>query len=255
MAHPDSAVRPVWEDDVRVRSFDVDCTGKLRLATLFNYFEDTAATHATNLGAGYTVLKDLGLFWVLSRAKVRIRRLPVWGEIVRLSTWPKGLDGVLFRREFRLTGHGEEPLVDGTTGWLLLDFATHKTHLMDALPTTMPPNLRGHALDEPLRKLRPIPGLRPVYEHPVLTSDTDINHHVNNARYVEWILDCYTPEETARRSVHTLQVNYVSETTFGKVIRLEKAEDPSRGEDYIEGVNGETGEKVVQAVLGWKQGD
>jgi acyl-ACP thioesterase len=192
---------------------------------------------------------------VLSRAKVRVHRLPAWREVIRLSTWPKGLDGVLFRRDFRLTDTGGVPLVDGTTGWLLLDFAAHKPHLMDALPTTMPPNLRGHAMDEPLRKLRPFPGLRPVYEHRVVTSDTDINLHVNNARYVEWIMDCYTPEETARRSVRTLQVNYVSETTFGTVIRLDRAEDPSGGGDYIEGTNNETGEKVVQAVLEWKDED
>src|SRR5512140_3295510 len=86
----------VWEDDIFVRSYDVDSAGKLRLSSLFNYFQETAGKHATHLGAGYDVLRGLGLFWVLSRAKIRVHRLPAWGESVRLTTWPKGLDGVLF---------------------------------------------------------------------------------------------------------------------------------------------------------------
>ncbi len=72
--------RVVWEEEIHVRSYDVDSAGKLRLSSLFNYFQETAGKHATHLGAGYGVLKDRGLFWVLSRAKIRIHRLPAWGE-------------------------------------------------------------------------------------------------------------------------------------------------------------------------------
>ncbi|RPH32985.1 acyl-[acyl-carrier-protein] thioesterase, partial [bacterium] len=86
-----SELQSVWKDDLFVRSYDVDSTGKLKLASLFNYFQETAGKHATHLGAGYEVLRKLGLFWVLSRAKIRIHRLPAWGESIQLTTWPKGL--------------------------------------------------------------------------------------------------------------------------------------------------------------------
>lgn len=249
----ESEVHSVWEDEIRVPSYDVDCSGNLRLASLFNYFQETAGKHATHLGAGYAVLKQLGLFWVLSRAKVRIHRLPAWGEIVRLTTWPKGLDGVLFLRDFQLTSDQHDPLVDGSTGWLLLDSKTYKPHLPDRLPATIPPNTHGHALNEPLRKLRPFNDLKPAYERKALASDLDVNHHVNNARYIDWITDCYSPDESASRAVRTMQVNYVGETTFGDGIRLLQGEDPSGGSDYIEGVDIVKGSKVVQAVIEWKK--
>ena len=245
----------VWEEDIHVRSYDVDSTGKLRLSSLFNYFQETAGKHATHLGAGYGVLKDRGLFWVLSRAKIRIHRLPAWGETVRLTTWPKGLDGVLFLRELQLTSERFGPLVDSSTGWLLLDSGAYKPHLPDALPTTLPPNPRGHALDEPLRKIRPFNDLKLEYERKVLASDLDVNHHVNNARYVDWIMDCYAPGQPVSRSVQTMQVNYVGETTYGDMVQLYKGEDPARGLDYIEGVNGGSRAKVMQAFVEWKIDD
>ncbi len=241
----------VWEDEISVRSYDVDSGGKLRLSSLFNYFQETAGKHATHLGAGYEVLRELGLFWVLSRAKIRIHRLPAWGESVRLTTWPKGLDGVLFLRDLQLTSDQFGPLVDSSTGWLLLDTKAYKPHLPDALPITLPPNIRGHALEEQLRKLRPFDELKQEYERKVLASDLDVNHHVNNARYIDWIMDCYAPDPAASRCVQTMQVNYVGEATFGDVVRLSKGEDLARNMHYIEGVNGVKGSKVVQAVIEW----
>ena len=254
MEDSSSEIQPVWEDHIHVRSYDVDVTGVLRIASLFNYFQDTAGKHASHLGAGYAILKERGLFWVLSRAKVRIHRLPAWGENVRLTTWPKGLDGVLFIRDFQLTGDRDERLVDASSGWLLLDYKAYKPHLPDALPAAIPPNTRGHALQEQLRKLRPLQDPQMVYERKVLASDLDVNHHVNNARYVDWIMDCYAPDEAKLKAMQAMQVNYVGETTYGDVIRLNKREDGPRGDHYIEGVNVATGAKVVQAVIEWKVG-
>ncbi len=248
-----SPLQSVWEDDIVVTSYDVDNTGKLRLSSLFNYFQETAGKHATHLGAGYQVLQHLGLFWVLSRAKIRVHRLPKWGEHVWLSTWPKGLDAVLFLRDFQMRSAQGEPLVDGTTGWLLLDSKAYKPHLVDALPATLPRNTRGHALEEPLRKLRPFEDLKLVYERRVLSSELDVNQHVNNAHYIDWIMDCYPPDQTAEMSVQSMQVNYVGETTYGDIILLSRGEDAPRGIHYIEGVHGEKRVKVVQAVIEWKK--
>ncbi len=251
MENMTSERQSVWEDDIDVRSYDVDSTGKLKLASLFNYFQETAGKHATHLGAGYAVLQTLGLFWVLSRAKVRVHRMPAWGESLRLTTWPKGLDGVLFLRDFILSSDRHGPLAESSTGWLLLDSKAYKPHLPDVLPVTLPPNIRGHALEEQLRKLRPLDNLRLAYERKALASELDVNHHVNNSRYIDWIMDCYAPDEMTSRTVHTLRVNYVGETTYGDVIRLYRGEEASRGAHYIEGVNSATGSKVVQAIIEW----
>ncbi len=69
--------------------------------------------------------------------------MPAWGENLRLTTWPKGLDGVLFIRDFHLSSDRDGPLVDASTGWLLLDSKAYKPHLPDALPVTLPPNTAG----------------------------------------------------------------------------------------------------------------
>jgi medium-chain acyl-[acyl-carrier-protein] hydrolase len=243
-----------WSEEFLTRSYDADCTGKLHIASLFNYFQDVASNHVAALGIGYEVLKNLGYVWVLSRAMVRSTRLPSWGEKGLIETWHVKTDGLLYIRDFRVSDSARNTLLEATTGWLLMDTGGFRPHGPDVLPIPIPPNVHGRALDEPLKKLIPLRDTVRVYERNVLLSDLDVNLHVNNARYVEWIFDCYDDAFVRSYSPGFIQVNYVGETTLGDTIALSRGEDASSpGVHYIEGVSRKKESKVVQALIGWQE--
>lgn len=244
----------IWEEETQVRSYDTDSTGRLKMVSLFNYFQEAAGNQAANLGIGYDVLQGAGLLWVLSRVKVKIEHLPNWGDRVTLQTWPKGHEGPLFLRDFLLRDEKKETLVAGTSGWLLLDQAHYRPHLADALPVEFKEFVTRHALEEPLKKIRPQEALVPVYERKVLLNDLDVNNHVNNARYVEWIMDCYEPADILAKTVRSLQVNYVGEVSSGDAVKLLRSDSEAvGGVHYIEGVHSTKGTKVMQALIEWRQ--
>ncbi|HTY57248.1 MAG TPA: acyl-ACP thioesterase domain-containing protein [Bacteroidota bacterium] len=242
-----------WKEDYAVKSYETDCAGRLRMASLFNYFQEFAGNHVVHLGIGYEVLKDLGYVWFLSRAKVRVRRLPAWGEGGSVETWHATTDGLMFIRDFRMSDQGGNILLEASTGWLLMDTAAFRPHPAGVLPIPLPANDHGRALDEPLKKLLPVQTLRPVYERNVHLSDLDVNNHVNNARYLEWIFDCYDDAFVRSHVPGFLQVNYVGETNLGDTVALSRGEDPSLpGVHYIEGASRSKGSKAVQALIGWE---
>lgn len=242
----------LWEESIQVKSYEVDFAGQLRLASMFNYFQETAGNHATHLGVGYEKLRTLGYYWVLSKAKVMIQRLPQWRETLTLATWPKGQDGLLFLRDFRMTDGDGEILLTGSTGWLLIDAEHNKPQLAEVLKIAIPPNKHGSAIEGPLKKLRPPEEPRPVYERKVLASDLDVNNHVNNARYLEWIADGFDQRHAASGAVAAFQVNYVGEAVLGNTITMRRADATSGNSTYIEGVNQATGSKVMQAIVEWR---
>jgi medium-chain acyl-[acyl-carrier-protein] hydrolase len=242
-----------WKEDFSVRSYETDCTGKLRTASLFNYFQEIAGNHVVALGIGYEVLKRLGFVWVLSRARVRVRKLPSWGERGIVETWHVTTDGLMYIRDFRMSDATGNVLLDASTGWLLMDTAAFRPHGPEALPIPLPVNDHGRALEDPLRKLVPFRDTRPAYERNVLLSDLDVNDHVNNARYLEWLFDCYDDEYVKSHTLGYIQVNYVGETMLGDTVSLSRGEDAnSPGVHYIEGVSRKKGSRVVQALLGWE---
>jgi len=243
-----------WKEDFFIRSYETDCTGKFRMASLFNYFQEIAGNHVVALGIGYEVLKRFGYVWFLSRARIRVRRLPSWGERGIVETWHVTTDGLIYIRDFRMSDDAGNILLDASTGWLLVDTANFRPHGPEALPIPLPVNDNGRALDEPLRKLLPARDMKPAYERCVQLSDLDVNQHVNNARYLEWIFDCYDDEFVKSHAVGFLQVNYVGETTLGDTVALSRGEDASHsGVHYIEGVSRRKGSKVVQALIGWEE--
>ncbi|RPJ43193.1 MAG: acyl-ACP thioesterase, partial [Chloroflexi bacterium] len=84
-------------------------------------------------------------------------------------------------------------------------------------------------------------------------STVDIMGHVNNARYVEWISDCFSIDEYQARRPAWLQINYLNEVKPGETVTLLRGE---RGEQpgcwYITGMNQVSGAKAFEAEFLWQ---
>ncbi len=242
-------MKPVWQEEFTIRSFESNAQGLLKPFALFNLFQDLAGNHARHLGVGYEDLKKAGYFWVLSRIKVRFTRMPAWRDQVRLATWPKGTDGPFALRDFRMTDGGEAVLLAGASAWLLLDTARYRPQRLSSLGRTFPVRPDDHAIGEPLGKLVVPEGLAVHSERQVLPGDLDVNNHVNNAEYVRWIIDCLEMSHSA--PLQSLQVNYLDEAVRGDTIVLRSGLD-SDGVWYCEGVKwgGETSVFQARVELG-----
>ncbi len=234
----------IWKESFPVRSFDVGNAGVLKHQAVFQFFQEAAGHHATHLGVGFDALRKLGLFWVLSRVKVGIEKLPAWGDEVTLVTWPKGVDRLFALRDFRMLDREGNTMVRGTSCWLLVDMERMRPRRIDSIPRSFPVLTEEHALQESLDKITVPEKLAVKYEKQVMVSDLDVNHHVNNTEYVRWIADCLEP---GAGTLRTLQVNYLEEAKLGEtmVFSLGRAED-STGTLYVEGTNRASQTTVVQ---------
>ncbi len=240
--------KAVWQEQVQVKSYEADADGNLRLHVLFHYFQEIAGNHAASLTVPYEELKRLGLFWVLARIKVGVVRMPRWRDVALLSTWPKGVDGLLALRDFRMTDEQGHPLVVATSAWLLLDTARYRPQRMSMLPYDWPLNEHDHALGERLEKLKLPEGLPERFEKKVMQTDLDVNQHVNNAEYVRWIIDSLDAHGPG--SLKTLQVNYLEEAVLGDAIVVRSGGEGSASW-YSEGVSRSKGTAVFQAKAEW----
>jgi medium-chain acyl-[acyl-carrier-protein] hydrolase len=241
-------MNPIWKESYLVRSYDTGINSVLKPQVLFQFFQEAASNHATHLGVGYEALQKLGLFWALSRVKVKIEKLPAWRDEVTLTTWPKGIDRLFALRDFRLSDAGGKAIVQGTSCWLLVDCEKMRPRRIDSIPRNFPVNDKEHALKESLGKITIPTNLEKRYERRVMTSDLDVNNHVNNTEYVRWITDCLETGGGTAGGIRTLQINYLEEAKLGEtmVFSLARPED-TRDSLFVEGTNRTNGTTVVQA--------
>ncbi len=220
----------VQEKSYRVSSYEADASGSLGIPGLFNYLQDSAASHASVLGFGKEDLEINNMFWVLSRILVKMDTIPGWEDEIRITTWPRGLEGIFAIRDFKVCGKNGKSYGAATSCWLMLDRESRRPLRPDRILEKMDGRFsENRALDRVPVKL---PGIKNIsYRSPLFTvkySDLDVNMHVNNVHYIKWALDSYPLEYRLNNVFESAEINYLHESLPGdeiKVLAAQKEEN------------------------------
>jgi len=211
-----SKEKQLYSESFKVRSSEVRPDGKAKMQTIFDLFQETAGNHALKLNFDVTQLQEKQLTWVLHRLQVRIERYPEWRETVTVRTWPSGGDSLRAYRDFLILDSEENILGRALSYWLMIDLDSRRPVRIPNEVLNMAPSDIKHVL--PVKKERPTPPEETDVEKifSVRKSDLDVNNHVNNARYVEWITETLSEEEL----LQTLDIEFKSECSYGNEVRV-----------------------------------
>ncbi|MBQ8615718.1 MAG: hypothetical protein IJ415_04055, partial [Clostridia bacterium] len=98
-----------------------DFNDRLSTKSILNIFQDVASTHGEELGVGYLPMLEKNLYWVLSRIKFDILKMPEVNQTVIVETWPHQKGRVDFDRDLKITSEDGEVLIIGTSKWCVID--------------------------------------------------------------------------------------------------------------------------------------
>lgn len=229
----------VFKKNYHVDLRDVDFAKQLKLSTLFGYFQDIASLASINLGFGiHTLEKKYGVAWILMRIRVDIIRHPVLGEEITIETWPLEPKKLEFGRDYIVKDQDGNIIIRAISTWVIMDMKARKLKRAETIGITYPEIITERAIDSELGKLKHTGALEPAYKKVIGYSDIDFNGHLNNSRYVDYIMDCFNLEEHKEYSVKSIEVHFMNEALPGDTIVLSK--DTSAMESnhvYIEGVS------------------
>jgi medium-chain acyl-[acyl-carrier-protein] hydrolase len=247
-------IKTTWTEHVTVKSYETDFQERWRPACVFQVMQDAATHHAAHLGFEYAAMLAQNRIWILSRVKVRFFDLPHVGAPVEIRTWPKGIQQkVFFMRDFVMTGPDGQPVAQATSAWILVNPVVRRMLLPQALPIPVPDNGGLSAMDDVLERIHLPSGLPECLRVRAAYSTVDQLSHVNNARYVEWISDCFPFEQYASARLDWLQINYVNEVRPDETVSIAAAPcDPAPGGWAVQGTNLTSGLPAFEASLGWK---
>jgi medium-chain acyl-[acyl-carrier-protein] hydrolase len=207
-----------YKKQLRIRSCEVDHQAKIKLASIFNYFQDIAGEHSARAGVPVRELMRKKLMWVVWRYHVKILRYPSWGEAIRINTWCSAQKQQYVVREFEITDEETNFLVLATSTWMLIDLRIKKpVRPNDHLPGFPAKNQRAIPDDfESLPKLERIDFELPFR---VRMHDVDLNRHVNNALYIEWARESVPEDILSNSRPMGIEVAFRDEAVYGdKVI-------------------------------------
>jgi medium-chain acyl-[acyl-carrier-protein] hydrolase len=229
----------VYKGKYHIDLRDVDFTKKLKLSTLFSYFQDTASLASVDLGFGIETLeKKHGVAWILTRICVEIERYPMWDEVITIETWPLEPGKVEFDRDFFVKDSSGEIIIRAVSKWVIMDITERKIKRSEVIGIHYPEKRTERAIEGKLGKLKDFGQLEVAYNKVIGYSDIDFNGHLNNSKYVDYIMDFFQVEDHKNHTIRTIDLNFIQEALPGDSITLYR--DTSRLNEnliYIEGVS------------------
>ncbi len=201
----------VYEESYPVFSFLLDPMKRLSIPAAFGILGDAAGRDANRRGWGYDELTARNQAWVLIRARMQITRQPSWGERIVLRTWPKMMEGVVAYRDFQILDEERNVVMAGSTAWTVLDLTTRRLVRLTGLINPDHRLSEIHAIKENPERIIWFDNLQVAKKLTAEYGHLDMNNHVNNSRYIEWVINTLPAETLMNRQLTEVEVNFISE--------------------------------------------
>ncbi|MED6217341.1 hypothetical protein PIB30_016745 [Stylosanthes scabra] len=191
------------QNNFTVRSYEVDANRNASVETLMNYFQECGVSYFKSLGLqrdGFCTTPEMikrNLVWVTTQMQILTYRYPKWDEEVQVETWISA-DGKNTTR----------------CNWLLTDFKTNEvlatafsscalmnklTRRLSKFPEEVRREIESYYVNNSTLFLEKDSNILPKLDDTTANyicsdlkpawSDIDVNLHVNNVKYIDWVLE------------------------------------------------------------------
>ena len=207
----------IFEGSYNLRAADFDRWSTLRPAAIMDLFQDVAGRHANELGAGTDALMKKNVAWILVKLRFRVLKDARMYQRVTVRTWPLSPQRIGYEREYVIADENGEAIVEGSSEWVLMDFSDRKiVKLDDIYPLESFCEKRNFEGRFP--RLRAFEGEGETYSFLPSYSDFDMNGHVNNTKYANFVFDALSPDHAF--SLKEFRMEYHREVLPGERLNI-----------------------------------
>ncbi|CAN6171705.1 unnamed protein product [Urochloa humidicola] len=197
--------RLVYRQQFVIRSYEIGPDRTATMETIMNLLQETALNHVMCSGLagdGFGATRQMSLrklIWVVTRINIQVDKYSRWGDVVEIDTWvaSSGKNGM--RRDWIIRDRNTKNMIaSATSNWVMMNRETRRLSKIpeevrqEVLPFYLDRSIIAVNADSSGRKIEKLTdstaehirsGLAPRW------SDMDVNQHVNNVKYIGWILE------------------------------------------------------------------
>jgi acyl-ACP thioesterase len=243
----------VWQQTHQIRSYEVDCHHRLTILSIFNFMQEAASRHAEALGVSIQQLLLENYTWLLSRLKIKIASFPVWQDRITISTWPSGAQRLFALRDFQLQDKHDQTVAAAVSAWLVLDVEKRRPVRIGPFIEKLRPLEGQHILPDTLDKLPGLEFRTHEKKFVVRYRDLDINQHVNNVSFVEWLVESIPIGVLNTSVLAELEINFMAEAFYeDRILAACHPLDPHNTSFHHSLIRQQDGQELARAVTVWR---
>ena len=227
--------------------FDMsDMNGHIKLPSLILLSLQVSGSQSAQLGVSdKEILEKYNLVWIITEYDIDVIRLPRFAEEITIETEALSYNRLFCYRRFTIYDESGQAIIQMLATFALMNRDSRKVHSVD--PEMVAPYLsefskkiiRGPKytdLDNPTSK-----------DYHVRFYDLDMNGHVNNSKYLDWIFEVMGADFLMDHIPQKINLKYVKEVRPGGMITSSYELDGSQSRHQV------TSQGVVnaQALIQW----
>lgn len=214
-----------------------DLNSLVRLPQLMALVMQVSGLHSVEIDmADDKILKEFGLVWIISDHTIKIKRLPHFLETVTIKTQPLFHNRYFCYREYQVFDQEGQEIVNMVTNFMLMDFESRKVQsvvpeIVEAFQSEFQKTIRRGPKFKNLEEAK-------GREFSVRYYDLDMNGHVNNGKYLEWIYESLGSDFLSSHTPTSLYIKYNREVMADSVVdsQVELVDLVSHHEIHSDGV-------------------
>ena len=229
--------------------FDMaDMNGHIKLPDVILLSLQVSGMQSIELGVSdKAILEDYNLVWIITDYDIEVVRLPRFAEEITIETEALSYNRLFCYRRFTIYDEADQEIIRMLATFVLMDRDSRKVHAVE--PDIVAPYqsefdkklIRGpkyESLEEPFSK-----------DYHVRFYDLDMNGHVNNSKYLDWIFEVMGADFLTHYIPKKINLKYVKEVRPGGVITsaVERTGLESKHEITSDGATN------AQAIITWQE--
>ena len=229
--------------------FDMaDMNGHIKLPDVILLSLQVSGMQSIELGVSdKAILENYNLVWIITDYDIEVVRLPRFAEEITIETEALSYNRLFCYRRFTIYDEAGQELIHMMVTFVLMDRDSRKVHAVE--PDIVAPYqsefdkklIRGpkyESLEEPISK-----------DYHVRFYDLDMNGHVNNSKYLDWIFEVMGADFLTRYIPKKINLKYVKEVRPGGVITSAVERTGLESEHEITS----DGSTNAQAIITWQE--
>ena len=206
-----------------VPEYNCDSGGKLKLSMVMRYMQATSGEQLDTLGYTYEYLFAENLVFLLSQTCIKIYEMPRAGQEIVVGTTATGTKGVRFLRDFIVEDTVGNRLIDAHTLWVLVDSLSRKILRPSAFSHNIPikESLLGAGMSALAIPKVDAPNWDTQWNQRVGYSLIDVNHHINNSVYADFVCDSLPMEALTARGLDSVVIAFQNEARQGDMLAIQ----------------------------------
>jgi len=208
-----------FEKEFDLRYYEMDAIAQATPVTILTLLQETAADHCLYAGHSLFQLMDNNLGWVLLSGAMQMERYPTYKEKITIRTWISTYHSIRGIRENIIYDEDNNIIGRAKGLWLFYDIERRRpTKILDVFKETWSFDDTESLIYDISSKLQPIEIDTDAKEFKVNLYDTDTNKHVNNIRYLQWLMESVPEDILKNYYLHTINGRFIGEAQYGDIV-------------------------------------